>query len=236
MSTPMETSSWKMIAWRKGSSIYLKAGSGDRVFDAAAEVEKTRESFLRMAFHRLVTRSNPCSCHMDEAELCLKVSRIQFGPHNLISLSESGARDVDGDEVRIFLKKCVTEKEHKVSFYNGHYFHLWAEAQLTNQSHVVIGKYDSQMTVQSIAAVHSSTTNMTTVMRKEMHQLSISAKVWDPDQACDFLNRFLTFVRKSLADDELLGDGRLLSFEYVTKTTKAIIPVLVTTMTPFETE
>lgn len=236
MSTPMATESWKLFAWRKGSSIYLKAGSGDRVSDVATEVERTRESFLRMAFHRLLTQTHP-SCQANEADKFLKVSRIQLGHHSLISLSEVSARDVDGEEVRVFLKKNITKKEHKVSFYNGQYFNLWAEAQITNQGHIIIGKYnDSDMTVQSIAAVPATTVHMTAMMRDEMTQLGISASLWDPDHACNFLHRFLTFVRKTLSDEDLLTHGRLVSFEYVKKTTKAIIPILVTTMTPFETE
>ena len=237
MSTPMETMSWKLFAWKKGSAIYLKGKSEDRVRDAASEVEKTCESFLKMAFQRTLTQTTASSCHMNEADMFLKISVIQFGQHNLISMSEGSARDVYDNEVRIFLKKEITEKDHKICFYNGKYFSLWAEAQITNQSHIIIGKYGDQMTVKSIAAVPATTSNMMSVMQTEMAQHNITDRVWDPDHACSFLNRFLIFVRKTLFDAaDLLDDERLVSFEYVKKTTKVIIPVIVSTTAPFDFE
>lgn len=235
MSTPMDAVCWKIHAWCKGNWIYLKSKSDDQVTDTASEVEKTAESFLRMSFHRMLTLNSSAGA-INESDKVLKVSRIQIGTHNLISMTESCARDVDGDEVSIFLKKVITEKDHKVSFYNGKYFNLWAEAQITNASHIIIGKCNAQRFLQSIAVIDMDTENMVTLMSREVSQDDGAAKVWDPSDARCFLNRFLSFVRKILRHDQFLDDGRLVSFEYVSKVTKVIVPQIVPLVASFDVE
>lgn len=237
MSTPMETSSWKVHAWKKGAAIYLKTVTENRVFDAATEVEKTKHSFLNMAFKRMLTISaaNPSSKLMNEAEKFLKITRTSFGQHNLISLSEVLALDANEDEVAVCLTKAIKQKDFKVNFYNEQYFSLWSKAQLTNQRNIIIGKYNSNLLLESVNAVEANTANMMQVMKHNLILLETTAKVWDPDHACGFLNRFLVFVRSSLSND-LLPDGRLISLEYVKKMTKVMTPVVVPVTNDFDFE
>lgn len=201
------------------------------MFDTAAEVERTNESFLINAFKRMLTQASAIHAKKltDESEKFLKISRTSFGQHNLISLSEVIASDANDDEVAVCLTKVMVGVDEKVNFYNEQYFNLWSKAQITNQSNVIIGKYNPQLLLESVTAIETATSNMMLVMRHNLSLLETRAKVWDPDHACGFLNRFLIFVRNSLSDD-LLPDERIISLEYVKKMTKVITPVVVTNM------
>lgn len=220
-----------MFAWKEDGVVYLKAKSENRVTDSSVDVQKTTESFLNLAYKRLMIKPpDQRLWTMNESEKWLKVSRISLSEHRLVFLSETDARDVDGQDVRLVLHKSTISSQSLTDLC----FNLWAEAQVSDCRHAVIASHDEERIVRSITHVPTAAAALMTHAKNQIPvQSKDSVKMWDADRGCHFLQRFLTFVQSFLSDRRL-GDQRIVSFQYVKRTTKVITPVLVSSMDSFD--
>lgn len=75
---------------------------------------------------------------MHEDDKFFTISRILVSDINLISLSEACSRHEHGNRIILFLKNQTPFRDEKIN----QYLNLWAEAQLNNSTHIVIGECD----------------------------------------------------------------------------------------------
>lgn len=162
---------------------------------------------------------------MFEQEKHFKFSRIKFGKHVLVMMSEVNAVDEKGDDIKILTRYDFPTKSVRDEWLMRRFSEIWAHASLVKQTKILTAVRDKSATVVEMSVLDARTDSMMQEMERMLTpgggdpNPDIKRGKWEPKQLLDFLDRFLFFVQEELTS---APEGRVVSFRCVKGRTRQL--------------
>lgn len=171
-----------------------------------------------------------------EREKHFKFSRVTFGKHTLIPMSELNAVDSHGRDLKVLTRYDFPSKHARDEWLGRRYSEVWAHAALVNQTRIVTAVRSKEATVVHMSVTDADTRSMMQEMERMLQssaggggqgakQPLIKRAKWDPRDLYDFLDRFLTSVQQEL---HAAPTGRVVSYLFKKNRTRELTPLVQT--------
>ena len=187
-----------------------------------------RGSQCRLSFLRMLFSLDNEMIHEDNK--CYKVTKVGFGNHTLVPLSEVHAVDKEGHDVKITMRT----EPIRDSFWSDRFVELWAHARIADNKKIIVATRDRNI-LNNVHVMDSDTESMIEFMERLQSSGDDGNRFRMEQEKCaqmiDFLDRILTLIQEQIATTTAGKQGRVLKIAYNrNETARELVPIFLGSM------